>query len=107
VRQRAGFYLPFRGGRRTKSGGWGNHPAPARPAGSPALPVPEREKRCGACVHFRNEPEYLEAAFAGLASLSSAYGSVRAEDGLCLLHDRYLGAHCWCADFSARTAAGD
>ena len=64
-------------------------------------------KQCGACVHFRNEPEYLEAAFAGLASLSSAYGSVRAEDGLCLLHDRYLGAHCSCADFSARTAAGD
>jgi hypothetical protein len=108
VRQRARFHLPFRGGRRTKSGGWDNHSTPARAAGSPTLPVAGREKKqCGACVHFRNEPEYLEAAFAGLASLSSAYGSVRAEDGLCLLHDRYLGAHCSCADFSARTAAGD
>ena len=87
---------------------WGNQSTPARPAGSPALPIAGREKKqCGACVHFRNEPEYLEAAFAGLASLSFAYGSVRAEDGLCLLHDRYLGANCSCADFSARTAAGD
>jgi hypothetical protein len=60
--------------------------------------------QCASCAHFRNEPEYLEAAFAGLVSLGSAYGSVRAEDGLCLLHDRYLGAHCSCADFTARTA---
>src|SRR5205823_1280694 len=104
VRFRARFYLPFRGCSRTKSGGWGDHPTPARPAGS-TLPFQGREKkRCGACAHFRNEPEYLEAAFAGLASLSSAYGSVRGEDGLCLLHDRYLGAHCSCADFAARTA---
>jgi hypothetical protein len=56
-------------------------------------------------VHFRNDPSYLEAAFAGLASLGSAYGSVRGEDGLCLFHDRYLGARSWCADFAARDAA--
>jgi len=105
MRQSAGFYLRFRGGRRTKSGEGSNHPTPARPTGSPTLPVAGREKkRCGACVHFRNEPAYLEVAFAGLASLSSAYGSVRDEDGLCLLHDRYLGASCSCADFTARTA---
>ena len=104
MRQGGRFYLPFRGGRRTKSGGWGLPPTPARPAGSPTLPVPGSEKQCRACVHFRNEPAYLEAAFAGLASLSSAYGSVRDEDGLCLLHDRYLGASCSCADFTARTA---
>ncbi len=102
---RAGFYLRFRGGHRTKSGEGSNHPTPARPAGSPTLPGAGREKKqCGACAHFRNEPAYLEVAFAGLASLSSAYGSVRDEDGLCLLHDRYLGAHCSCADFTARTA---
>ena len=63
-----------------------------------------REKPCGACAHFRNEPAYLEAALAGLTSLGSAYGSVRADDGLCLLHDRYLRAHASCADFAARSA---
>ena len=60
------------------------------------------EASCRTCAHFRNDPAYLEAAFAGLASLSSAYGSVRGEDGLCLRHDRYLGAQSWCGDFTAR-----
>jgi hypothetical protein len=55
--------------------------------------------RCGACAHFRNDPDYLEAVFGGLASLSSAYASVRGEDGVCLLHERYLGADAWCRDF--------
>ena len=68
------------------------------------MTVSNVQQQCGACAHFRNEPEYLEAAFAGLASLGSAYGSVRDEDGLCLLHERYLGARCSCADFTARTA---
>jgi len=58
--------------------------------------------RCGRCAHFRNDPAYLETVFAGLASLSSAYGSVRGEDGLCLRHDRYLGADRGCADFAVR-----
>ncbi len=61
-------------------------------------------KVCGACRHFRNDPGYLEEAFAGLTSLSSAYGSVRSDDGLCLRHDRYLTARSSCADFSERTA---
>lgn len=60
---------------------------------------------CRTCAHFRNDPAYLEAEFAGLVSLGSAYGSVRGEDGLCLRHDRYLGARSWCADFAARDAA--
>ena len=60
---------------------------------------------CRSCAHFRNDPGYLEAAFAGLASLSSAYGSVRGEDGLCLRHDRYLGARSCCADFTERDTA--
>ena len=59
--------------------------------------------RCASCAHFRNDPAYLEASFGGLASLSSAYGSVRAEDGLCLRRDRYVSAHSWCADFLPRT----
>ncbi len=56
--------------------------------------------RCRACRHFRNDPEALEAAMPGLASLSSAYGSVRAEDGICLRHERYLSADASCRNFS-------
>ena len=102
------YPLLFGGDHQTKSGGWGGRrddPARARPPGLPTLPLQSREnRRCGACVHFRNEPEYLEAAFPGLASLSSAYGSVRGDDGLCVLRDRYLGAHCSCPDFTGRPA---
>jgi hypothetical protein len=58
-------------------------------------------RRCGNCAHFRNEPAWLEQAIPGLASLSSGDASVRAEDGLCERHDRYLGAHAVCADFTA------
>lgn len=64
--------------------------------------VGESAGRCRDCAQFRNDPAFLEAAFAGLGSLSSAYGSVRDEDGLCLRHDRYLSARCGCADFAAR-----
>jgi hypothetical protein len=56
---------------------------------------------CGACGHFRNDIAYLEAAIPGLASLSSGAASVRADDGLCQLRDRYLSARAWCADFAA------
>jgi hypothetical protein len=57
--------------------------------------------QCWACRHFRNRPEEIEAAFPGLAVLSSAYGSVRAEDGICLFHERYFPARATCGDFSA------
>ena len=66
------------------------------------MAVDEDQGRCGDCVHFRNDPAYLEAAMPGLSSLSSAYGSVRADDGICLRHDRYLSARAGCADFFAR-----
>ena len=62
-------------------------------------------RMCRDCARFRNDPAFLEAAFPGLASLGSAYGSVRDEDGLCLRHDRYLPARSGCADFAARGAA--
>ena len=60
----------------------------------------EPARQCGACGYFRNDPAYLEAAIPGLSSLSSATASVRGEDGLCLRHDRYLGARAVCADFT-------
>jgi hypothetical protein len=64
--------------------------------------VPPR--RCRACNHFRNDAKYLETVFKGLTSLSSGYGSVRSDDGVCLRHDRYLSALSSCADFLAVTS---
>ena len=60
--------------------------------------------RCGRCVHFRNDRAYLEAAMPGLSSLSSGDASVRADDGVCERHDRYLSARASCADFAAAGA---
>jgi hypothetical protein len=56
--------------------------------------------QCRNCRHFRNDAGYLETVFPGLTSLSSGYGSVRADDGVCLLHDRYLRASSSCASFA-------
>jgi hypothetical protein len=61
--------------------------------------------RCAACGHFRNDPAFLEAAIPGWASLGSAHGATRADDGLCLRHDRYLSARAGCADFIVATGA--
>jgi hypothetical protein len=59
----------------------------------------EPQPQCRACDHFRNDAKYLESVFKGLTSLSSGYGSVRSDDGICLRHDRYLGARSSCAEF--------
>jgi hypothetical protein len=61
--------------------------------------------RCRACAHFRNSPAFLESIFPGMSAMSSAWGSTRAEDGLCLKHDRYLSADAGCADFMPVEAA--
>jgi len=57
---------------------------------------------CLHCVHFRNSPAYLESVFKGLAALGSGHASVRQDDGICLLNDRYLSADSWCDGFSQR-----
>ncbi len=67
-----------------------------------AIKSGQRRGVCAECKHFRNDPAALEAAFPGLSSLSSARGSVRADDGLCARHDRYLSARANCADFLDR-----
>jgi len=61
---------------------------------------PRQQGQCRACVHFRNDAKYLETVFSGLTSLSSGYGSVRADDGICLRHDRYLSARASCPQFA-------
>jgi hypothetical protein len=57
--------------------------------------------QCIQCRHFRNSPEFLETVFKGLTSLSSAYGSVRSEDGICIINGRYLAANRCCDQFLA------
>ena len=58
-----------------------------------------RQQTCANCRHFRNSPEFLESVFKGLTALSSAYGSVRSDDGICLLNDLYLAANRGCDQF--------
>ncbi len=54
---------------------------------------------CSQCRHFSNSPAEIEEAFPGLNILSSAYGSVRADAGICSLHDLFLTPRHQCADF--------
>jgi hypothetical protein len=61
---------------------------------------------CGSCVYFRNDPAYLELAFKGFSSFGSGWASVRRDDGLCLRHDRFLGARASCPDFTPASTAG-
>jgi hypothetical protein len=62
-------------------------------------------KECRDCRHFRNDAAFLEDLFKGLTALSSADASSRADDGVCLLHQRFLSARSSCAHFSAAAAA--
>jgi hypothetical protein len=62
---------------------------------------PELAGRCFQCAQFRNAPEQLERDIAGLISMSSGFAAVRWNDGLCLLHERYLTARSSCAQFRA------
>ncbi len=60
---------------------------------------------CRACVHFRNDPAYLESVFQGLNVMSSAWASVMADDGVCLRHDRSCSADSGCGDFKLASLA--
>jgi len=57
---------------------------------------------CIGCRHFHNAPQDLEDAFPGLVTMGSGHSSVRAEDGLCVVHDRYVTATHMCARFLPR-----
>jgi hypothetical protein len=60
---------------------------------------------CLHCRHFRNAPRYLESVYKGLTSLSSAYASVRKDDGICVERDLYLSASAYCERYAARDPA--
>ena len=49
-------------------------------------------KQCGACRFFIGTPDALERAIPGLNILSSAYGSVRGNTGLCERHEFFVTA---------------
>jgi hypothetical protein len=56
--------------------------------------------RCAACRFFTGAPAALERAIPGLNILSSAYGSVRADTGLCERRDLFTtAASPGCAEF--------
>ncbi len=59
---------------------------------------------CLTCGNFRNDAATLEAALPGLTSLSSAGNASRSDDGLCLRHQRYVGANSRCDRYEAVTA---
>lgn len=61
--------------------------------------------RCADCRHFRNDPDAVERAFPGLASMGSARADVRAYDGLCSRHGVYLAHSDRCADHEPRAGA--
>ena len=60
--------------------------------------------QCSHCRHAVLRADRLEAALPGLNILSSAYGSVRGETGLCRRHDKFITARSTCADFASKTA---
>jgi hypothetical protein len=57
---------------------------------------------CADCAHFEREPAAIERGLPGIAMLSSAHGAVRADDGFCSLHDRYVGGRAHCAEFTKK-----
>jgi hypothetical protein len=59
------------------------------------------DRRCASCAHFRNDPAFLEKEMPGMASMGSAHSSVRADDGICVRHDRYLSSRSSCAEYTA------
>jgi hypothetical protein len=60
---------------------------------------------CARCLWFEDRAAVLESEIAGLGSLSSARGSTRADDGLCALHERFVGPAGRCSHFSAARPA--
>ncbi len=60
------------------------------------------EYHCLNCKFFENEPDRMEQDFPGLASLSSAYASVRADAGTCSRHGLIVTPWAQCRDFQVK-----
>jgi hypothetical protein len=62
---------------------------------------------CGACRYFIGAPATLERAIPGFNILSSAYGSVRGDTGLCERHDIFVTArNAACPEFEETADPG-
>jgi hypothetical protein len=64
--------------------------------------VNQASPRCATCRFFCADPQELESRIAGLRSFGSGFSSVRAGDGLCETHGRYLPATAHCMSFEPR-----
>jgi hypothetical protein len=56
---------------------------------------------CGSCRHLRRAGHELEAELPQLRTMSSAYAAVRADDGLCGVHHRYVTSYYGCSAYEA------
>ncbi len=57
---------------------------------------------CATCIHFMDDPDQFEAMIPGLTSMGSARASVRADDGICRVHDLIVSARDSCERYAAR-----
>ena len=62
-------------------------------------------RSCAGCIHFCRDRRGLEAELPGLSALSSAHASVRADDGLCRLHQSLTNGRRACAAFTDTPSA--
>jgi hypothetical protein len=51
-------------------------------------------------VHFEHDPARIEALVPGLTAMGSARASVRADDGICGVHDLVVSARDSCGRFA-------
>jgi hypothetical protein len=61
----------------------------------------DAQPNCMPCTYFCEDPVLIEAHLPGLAILSSGHASVRAQDGLCILHELVINGRRRCDAFSA------
>jgi hypothetical protein len=62
------------------------------------------EDSCIICVHYCDDPVRIEQELRGLSAFSSAHASVRARDGLCLLHDLVINGRGRCAALLSKSS---
>jgi hypothetical protein len=58
---------------------------------------------CDVCAHFVNTATRIEAMIPGLTTMGSARASVRADDGICGVHDLIVTARDRCDQFAPRS----